>query len=226
MKPRPLTINLPVSSSKLLLMAQIVVLAGLVSGCGKAQEEIDFGIFNHSIYTNRYFGMTVAIPADWSIQDQEAQRRLMKLGGNIVAGDDKNMKSLLKASELQSVNLFAAFQYPVGTPVTFNPSVLAMAEKVRELPGIKTGKDYLFSVRRIMELAQIQVLFPKDVYTEHLAGTNFDVMETTISVHGITVRQKYYATIEKGYALSFVISFEDDQQLSDDQKILNTVRFH
>jgi hypothetical protein len=214
------------SRTKLLCTAQIIVLAVLLIGCGKkASDEIDFGTFNNSVYTNNYFGLTVTIPADWSIQDQEAQRRLMKLGGNMLAGDDKNLKSLVKASELKTVNLFAAFKYPMGTPVTFNPSVMALAEKVSQLPGIKRGKDYLFFVRQTLESGQMQVSFPKDIYTERLGGVDFDVMDLELSIRGITVKQKYYMTIMKGYALGFIVSFTNDEEESSDQKILNTVTF-
>jgi hypothetical protein len=211
---------------KLLFTAQIIVLAVLLTGCGKkASDEIDFGAFNNSVYTNNYFGLTVTIPADWSIQDQEAQRRIMKLGGKMVAGDDKNLKSLMKASELKIVNLFAAFKYPAGTPVAFNPSIMALAEKVSQLPGIKRGKDYLFFARQILESGQMQVSFPKEIYTERLGGVDFDVMDLELSVRGITIKEKYYAAIIKGYALSFIVAFTNDEEESSDQKILNTVTF-
>lgn len=207
-------------------MGQIVMLTLLLCGCGRPRHEIDFGTFNHSVYTNRYFGMTVVVPADWSIQGQNAQRRLMKLGGDVMAGTNKNMKSLLKAGELRTVNLFAAFKYPMGTPVKFNPSVMAMAEKVRDLPGIKRGKDYLFFVKQTLVSGQIQMRFPKDIYTETLGGTDFDVMEAIMPLRGMTIHQKYYATIEKGYALCFVASFVGDKQLSEDEQVLNSVKFH
>src|SRR5208283_4463560 len=97
--------NQPMSQTKLLCTAQIIALAVLFIGCGKkASDEIDFGTFNNSVYKNNYFGLTVTVPADWSIQDQEAQRRIMKLGGNMLAGEDKNLKSLMKAGELKTVS--------------------------------------------------------------------------------------------------------------------------
>jgi len=202
------------------------VLAVLLIGCGKkAGNEIDFGTFNHSVYTNNYFGLAVTIPADWSIQDREAQRRIMKLGGNMLAGDDKNLKSLVKASELKTVNLFTAFKHPLGTPVAFNPSIMSMAEKVSQLPGIKRGKDYLFFVRRTLESGQMQISFPKDIYTERLDGVDFDVMYLEFSIRGTMVKEKYYMTIMKDYAVGFIVSFTNDEEESSDQKILNTVTF-
>jgi hypothetical protein len=40
-------------------------------GCSrKASEEIDFGTIQDSVYHNDYFGLSVTVPADWSVQDQ------------------------------------------------------------------------------------------------------------------------------------------------------------
>jgi hypothetical protein len=214
------------SQTKLLCTAQIIVLAVLLIGCGKkATDEIDFGAFNNSVYTNNYFGLTVTIPTDWSIQDQAAQRRIMNLGEKIIAGDDKAMKTVLKAAELQMVNLFAVYKYPLGTPVTNNPAIMAMAERVSQLPGIKRGKDYLFQVRQTLESGQMQVSFPKDVYTQRLGGVDFDVMDLELSIRGIKVKEKYFATVIKGYALSFIVMFKGDEEEPAQQKILDSLAF-
>ena len=37
----------------------------------------------------------------------------MEIGGKMVAGEDRNRKALMKASELQTVQLLAAFRYPL-----------------------------------------------------------------------------------------------------------------
>jgi len=199
----------------------------LFIGCSKkAGDEIDFGTLSNSVYRNEYFGFSVTFPKDWSVQDQEAQRRLMKKGVQLVAGDDRNLKAMVKASELQTVNLFAVFEHPVGSPVAYNPSIMALAEIVRELPGIKRGKDYLFQARQVLEAGQIQVSFPKDYYSERLGGMEFDVMESEISVRGKTIKQKYYATILKGYALCFIVSFTSDDEAASLQSILNSITFN
>jgi hypothetical protein len=212
--------------TKLLCTAQIITLAVLLIGCGKkASDEIDFGAFNKDVYKNNYFGLAITIPPDWSIQDQEAQRRLMKVGGKLMSGDDKNLQAVLKASELQTVNLFAVFKYPQGSPVTSNPSILALAENVSQFPGIKRGKDYHFHSRQALEASRLEVSFPKDIYTQQLGGVDFDVMETEMSIRGMVIKQKYYAAIMKGYALCFIVSFNTDDEQAALQKILDTMTF-
>jgi hypothetical protein len=213
--------------TKLFCGAQIIVLTLLLAGCEKkASDEIDFGAINNSIYKNNYFGMTVTLPPDWSIQSQEAQKRNLNTGERILAGDDKNLNAVMKASELRVVNLFAASKYPKGSPVSYNPSILALAEDVRDFPGIKRGSDYHFHAKQLMQSGSLDVSFPKDIYTQSLGGIDFDIMEVEIHVRGIVVRQKYYATIMKGYAVNIIISFTTDEDEASLQKIIDTLKFN
>jgi hypothetical protein len=214
-------------SKKITCAAQVLALTLAFTGCGKkASDEIDFGTLNNTVYQNQYFGFSVKLPKDWSVQDQQAQQRIMKKGAQMVAGDNGNLKAMVKASELQSVNLFAAFEHPVGSPVEYNPSIMSVAEVVRELPGIKRGKDYLFQAKKVLQTGQIQVSFPKEFYPERLGGVEFDVMESEISMLGKVIRQKYYTTIRKGYALCFIVSFTNDDEAASLRKILDSVEFN
>ena len=203
-----------------------VVCIALLAGCGKkASEEIDFGVVENSIYRNNYFGLSMKIPTGWSVQDEAAKQKIADLGKKVIAGDDKNLNAMLKASELQVVNLLAMYKHPIGTPVSFNPNIMCLAERVRHMPGIKRGKDYHYHSKKILQSGQIKVSFPKDIYTERIAGVDFDVMTLQMSVAGQTARQKMYTTIMKGYALSISVSFATDEEESELQKVLESVHF-
>jgi len=212
--------------ANLLFKAQVILLLVLLAGCAKkASDEIDFGTITDSVYRNNYFELNVPLPKDWSVQDQTEQRKFMTTGRKLLSGDDKNMQAVLKASELQSVSLFAVFEHPPGSPVSYNPSIMAVAENVRALPGIKKGRDYHFHAKKLLESGQLDVSFPKDIYTQQLGGVDFDVMEVKIQLRGTAIRQKYYATIMKGYALCVVVSFVTDEQNASLQKLLNGLTF-
>ena len=199
----------------------------LLAGCGKkASDEIDFGAVKNSVYENEFFGLHLALPAEWSVQDREMRQKLTETGTKMLAGEDKGIEAVLKnASKLQTVNLLAAFKHPVGTPVSFNPSIVCVAERVRELPGIKRGKDYHFHAKKLMESGQMRFEFPKEMSTEKLGGVDFDVMHIAISFGTFTVQQKHYASIMKGYALIFVVSFTTADEESVLQNILEGVSF-
>lgn len=147
----------------------------------------------------------------------------MKDGVQLVSGENKNLKAVVKASLLKSVNLFTAFEHPVGSPVEHNPSIMCAAEMAREFPGIRRGRDYLFQARKTLEAGQMQVSFPKNYYSEQLGGVDFDVMELETSVLGNVIKQKYYAAIQKGYALCFIVSFMNDDEAASLQRILDSI---
>lgn len=204
------------------------LLAVVVFGLGcqkKAAEEIDYGKVESSVYRNNYFGMSVTLPSDWSVQDEAAREELAKAGGEMIAGDDKNLKAAVKASELTSLNLFAVFQHPLGAPVDFNPNIICVAEQVRNSPGIKTGEDYLFHAKKLLQSGQMEVAFPADVYATTIGGKEFHVMSVDMSMSGATVSQKYYTAVMKGYALSFIVSYTTAEDEAALESILKTVTF-
>lgn len=205
----------------------ITIGALLLAGCGKkASDEVDFGAVKNSIYQNEYFGLHLPLPSEWSVQDQEMRQRLTETGTKMLAGKDKGIEAVLKASEPQTVNLLAVFKHPAGTPVAFNPSIMCVAERVRDLPGIKRGKDYLFHAKKLMESGQMRFEFPKEISTERLDGVDFDVMHVSMTLGASTVQQKYYASIMKGYALIFIVSFTTANEESVLQDVLEGVSFN
>lgn len=206
----------------------IAVMAMVLSvGCEKkAADEIDFGTFSNSVYHNEYFGMTITLPPDWHAQGAEEREQLMKLGGEVVAGDDKNLKAKIKIMEKQTLSLFVAFKHPVGAPVPFNPAIMCVAERVRQLPGIRNGKDYLWHAKRLLESGQLEVTISEGFSTEKLGGRVFDVMDVEIPSIGALVQQKYYATIIKGYVLAFIASYTTEDELLYQLDIFKSVTFN
>jgi len=115
-----------------------IVCALLVVGCGKlVSKKVDTGRFKGSVYENKYFGLSVSLPKDWSIQSRKKLEEAMDVGGRMMAGDDKNLQAVLKEGEKAVVALFGASKYALGTPVEFNPNIFGVAEYVKHMPGIK-----------------------------------------------------------------------------------------
>ncbi|MBW8034250.1 MAG: hypothetical protein FVQ79_00865 [Planctomycetes bacterium] len=214
------------SGTKLTHFIFIVLSVVFLSGCEKkASDEIDFGTVEGSVYRNEYFGLSISFPSGWSIQDQETQKELMDIGTKLAAGDDENLEAVIKASELQSVNLVAAFEHPLGAPVASNPSLMCIAEKVRHVPGIKRGSDYHFHFRKLLESSAIDVSFPRETSTEKIGGVDFDVMYIEALTAGVIIQQKQYAAISKGYALLLTITYTTDEEKASLQKLLESVTF-
>ncbi len=214
-------------NAKKMLFVFFIAATVLLSGCAKkASQEIDIGTFEDSVYSNEYFGFSMTLPDDWSIQDQQSMKQIMDSGAEIMAGDDENLKAAIKYSEMQVVNLLSAYKHPVGAPVSFNPNINCVAERVRHAPGIKAGKDYLYHSRNLLESGRLEYSFPKEIYTVPLGGMDFDVMSADLTVGQMTVHQKFYVAIIKGYALMLTVSFTEDEDESFLQEILESVAFN
>lgn len=211
---------------KLLLTLALTSVFVLTACTKKASDEIDFGKITNDVYQNEFFGFSVTLPPEWSVQDDAATQEIKELGEEMLVGDDKKMQAATKAAALNTVYLLTAFEHPLGSPVEFNPSFMSIAERVRNVPGIKEGKDYLFHVKKFLEASQMEIAFPKEIYTEEIDGVSFDVMELEMAMMGSVVTQRYYATIKKEYALSFVLSFASDENEENAKNILQTVRFN
>ena len=107
------------------------------AGCGeRALYDRSFGSVKDSVYHNEYFGMTVAIPPDWSVIDQEGRNEVCDFLVQMGAGDAKNHTATAEAAKLTSVNIFTVFKCPEGTPVPFNQNIVCVAQRVSSMPGI------------------------------------------------------------------------------------------
>ncbi|MGM0460818.1 MAG: hypothetical protein ACQEQ4_00145 [Fibrobacterota bacterium] len=202
----------------------ILTLCLLPSCRRKEMEEQNTGTVENTVYQNDFLGLRVEIPQEWSIQDQKSRRRMMNMGSDMIAGDDTNLKEALEAAEVPTLYLFAAFRHPLGAPVPYNQNVLCLAEQISHLPGIQKGSDYLFHTKRLLNSSRIDVVFPRDIYTEDLGGRQFYVMPIQMQAGGITVHQNYYAAIINGHALAFITSYINEEQKSSVEKILTTIR--
>jgi len=202
-----------------LLTAQILACKELFG------SSVDSGGIDGQIYSNKYFGFSLMVPDNWYALDKNGMVAVSEEGSRMVAGDDKNLKAAVKAGEKNTVNLIMAYEHPPGKPVDFNPSIGCVAEKVSHLPGLKSGRDYLLNMKRFMRMSQVRMSFAEEIEAVDIDGVEFDLLYAEASVGPMTVSQEYYTSIRKGYALSFVISYIDDEQHSNLQETLDSVRF-
>ncbi len=152
-------------------------------------------------------------------------KKTIEVGAEAITGTDENMKVAFDAAKLNIVPLFAVSKHEAGAPVDSNPNLNSLAERIHLAPGIKKGTDYLFHTRKFMEASQMKVSFPNDTTSISLGGREFGVMDVEMNMMGATLKQKHYATVMKGYALQFVITYTKDEELPTLQTILDSMKF-
>lgn len=207
----------------------IILFATIAANCFSQSKLVDFdyGRIENSTYLNSYFNFEIAIPADWIVQNKEQMESLKKAGTDLVVGDNTNLKAAFKATEINSANLLFVYQYERGAAVEYNPSFLMVAENIKDFPGIKTGSDYLFQARRLMEQAQIKYDYlDTEFVKESIDGVDFYKMNAEIVYMGIGIKQIYYASILKGFSLTVIISFTNDEQKNNLLTAINSMKFN
>jgi len=189
-------------------------------------DNFDYGRVEDNKYVNTFFDFEMTLPADWSVQSREQLEDITSTGKELVAGDDEKMKAVLKASEINTANLLAVYQYELGSPVDYNPGIMLIAENVQRVSGVRTGSDYLFHSRKLMEQSQMKYdhldeKFEKEV----IDGIDFYKMNAEMNYMGTTFKQIYYSTILKGFSFNAIISFANDEQKADLLKLIQSMKF-
>ena len=209
-------------------LSGITILILLLSACGgdNMPKNFDYGTVENSVYSNTYFEFTMDVPDQWIVQSKEQNEQLMETGEKLIAGDDKSMKAALNASDVNVANLLTVFKYETGSPVDFNPSYMFIAENVMKAPGVKTGSDYFFNARKILEQSQTPYKHIDEEYsTKNLGGKDFYVMNTEIEYMGISIYQAYYCRVDNGFALNLIISYSTDDEKDELEKIVESISF-
>lgn len=211
------------------LISVLIILATVLtfSGCrNKQEEQVDLGQIKGTQYENNYFGLSLSLPKDWEVQDMKAQQQVAKTGIDTLAGEDKNKKALLEASQANTLNLLSISKYPLGTPEKLNLSFSTIAEKVSIFPGIKSGEDYLLNVKNQLNSGSLEYIFPKEIYIQNINNVQFHVLESELPINSITLKQKYYVFIKKGYALGFVLTYFSNEDLTELNKIIQSIKIN
>jgi len=212
-----------------IILIGIVLFTVLALSCNTSNkpQNFDYGHVENGKYLNSFFGFEVGVPANWVVQTKEQSDNLSAMGKEAFAGDNQNMKALISASEVNTANLLTVFKYEMGSPVDFNPSFIFVAENLKFAPGIKSGSDYLFQTRKLLKQSQMQFDYLDEEFTKVVISSHeFYVMNASINSGGTIINQRYYSTIQDGFCLSSVISFANDEQKSELEKVISTIKFN
>ncbi|MCX6238485.1 MAG: hypothetical protein NTY07_13160 [Bacteroidia bacterium] len=89
----------------------LLILTVLTVGCNSngKPKDFDYGHIENSRYLNSFFGLVLALPSEWVIQSKEQIENIAKLGKNLAAGDNINLKAVISASEVNTANLLVVF---------------------------------------------------------------------------------------------------------------------
>lgn len=207
-----------------------VVTIILVTACNADINQtpltFDYGKTANGLYTNSYFNMTMPYDTSWFVQEKDAMNKLVLENSEMIFNDDQLTNKQLEASMINTAYLFTIFNYEVGAPVDFNPSLIVMAENLKNYPGIETGKDYLYHSKKLLKNSKINYTFGNDsVDIVKIGNEKFHRLRAYIETPDVTISQHYMCRITKGFSLAFIISYASPEKKLALETMLGKVQF-
>ena len=191
-----------------------------------AKESFDYGKVENNVYSNKFFNFKMNVPEKWQIQSKQQTKEILKSGEKVVAGDDKTMQAVIEASKINTANLLVVFKHKVGAAVDYNPSFSVIAENLKAAPGVETGNDYLFHTKKLLKRSKVNFSYVSETFEkENVGGVDFYKMEVHVNYAGLTIKQIYYSTVIKRFALSVIISYINDKQKEKLNGVISSIKF-
>ncbi|WP_047550009.1 hypothetical protein [Psychroserpens sp. Hel_I_66] len=209
---------------KKLILLFVVIISFSCKNETAIPENFDYGTIEDGVYTNDYFKMRFPFDASWDIQSKEEMKEIADSGTEMLT--DEKTKRAVKATEINSANLFSAFKYETGFEEGYNYSILIVAENTKMFPQVKRGSDYLKEAKKMMTQTVINYEFDNDFETKAIGGKSFDVMNVTGDYLGGFFKQKYMTTIVNGFSFSIIISYDSNEQLQELEALIDGIIFY
>lgn len=190
------------------------------------QVPVDQGRLQDGIYTNDYFSFFFTVKPGWVAMDAAARKTIIEAGKAVVKeGTTDKKKAQIDAALSRTTFLINVSKYDVSMPrPEFNALLMCMAERV-PTAIIKTGEDYLKASLHGFEGTAARMELVGRMRVEKLGGVDFTVADMKLTAGPRVIVQRYYARVMNEYALVFVYSYMDEEDLKALDEMLATVRF-
>ncbi len=177
---------------------------------------INYGRMEDTIYINPYFGFKFSVLSSWTIKNKTQIDFVLTKGKEVITFKDDLVNSTVDKMDLSSNTLLMISRYKTGA---FNPSLIIMAEEISMFSSTKTGKDYLFQVKRQLENSNLNMIVNelKDGLT--LSDIKFDKLDCFSEIN--KTHLTYYCSIQKNHALVFIITYMENE---DHVALLNMIK--
>lgn len=209
---------------KFIFLLVTIVFLSCINETKKLPENFDFGSIENYKYINNYFNLQIRFDSIWIVQTQQQMNSIVK-AGNELLNDNDNLKDAVKASQVNSAYLFTIFKFEHGTVTKYNPSFMVIAENTKMYPDIERGRDYLFEAQKFLNQTKIDYTFDMDIEEKNISNKNFDVMYAETNLMGMKIYQDYFSTVNKGFSLSFIISYSNEEEKKELYKIIKNINF-
>ena len=203
----------------------VILVAWLSAGCGKQMKRgIQTGRMTGSHYTNDSFGLAIDCPKGWYVEPiAKAEAELAN-----VAKDDQIVSPALQKPMSEAVqsnyHLLGLWKYDPNPSIPANPSLKITVEKITDSTHMKSGRDYLNNVRKMMPMTKIPFKPEREIYAVTIHGKTLHRLDVHIDLAKRRIHQSCIATVRDGYTLALIITWWDDADGKALEKSLQSLR--
>ena len=119
--------------------AGAVAVVACIIGCSEPIEIFDIGQISDGVYTNPTLRMQVQLPSGWEPVSRGRLTEMADLRSEATAKGDRELEAAMK----RAFYLFMVVQEPPGTPIDFNPNIVATAEPISGHPELRSPEEYM-----------------------------------------------------------------------------------
>lgn len=212
----------------------IVVIVFLTAlGCtpdykAQYQKAVDsyYGMVQAGHYSNTWLKTEMDIPEKWNVAKDPMMDAVVSAGDGI-----KDQEALDKAkSDLDTLpiyNLLQVFKNPVENQKDFNPSMVMIAEKIKE-KGIADAGAYLEASRKAMAQRQMPMGFKQrldaPVDAVDIGGVEFAHLPIVVETGMFQITQDCYARMQGDTVLGVMVTWKDEGERAEMMNALSTLK--
>lgn len=186
-----------------------------------ANPEIDRGVVSGRTYSNYTFGFEIVFPDSWLIPVED---HMKKQGFDLRLKAPDSLTPVGQAKVNQALRQVAILltAYSSMPGATDNAFVRISVENLAANPQIKDAVDYFDAIRATYKAMKLPADFKySETQAERLGAMQFAFLDTSTKAG----KKRMYATVRRGYAVMFTISYSKDGDLASMRRILEEGNF-
>lgn len=186
-----------------------------------AAVKLDPGSVTGRSYLNPTLSFQVTFPDSWLIPGPDYEAYMKSAGFDLHTINSDSLGPLAKKQFDKNVTvLLTAYRSMPGTPD--NAFFIIAAENISGVLQIKDAVDYVDVIRQSLLKAKLPANFKvSETDAEKLGAMQFAFLDTSSG----SQKRRLYATVRKGYAVLFTVSYVKDEDLATARNVLATGDF-
>lgn len=164
-------------------------------------ESLFQGKLDGKLYRNEFFGFSVDIPSEGSVLNQAEIGVYSAAGKDMIRGIATRNQALIDQSLSKEIILFNYASKPVGSP---DNSVVVMGV-LKQPAGAVRSAVMAESLKLFNSLEGFRLL--SSLPEEKVGGISFSRIDFTLEKNGVTLNQRLYVSVRRGYSLSIGLTY-------------------